>query len=144
MRETDMNQSRPGASESALDPALEAALARSLAPPPLPPRFRVGLTAAIARSEETDIGALRARYEREQAQRLVELERNYIQVRRRTLGAMVGGAFAAGAAAALGMPLLVAHFGADAPFVMACGGAAGGLGISYLAWLRDRGGAARV
>ena len=144
MRETDMNESMPGASGSGLDPALEAALARSLAPPPLPPRFRIGLQAAIARSGQTDIGALRARYEREQAQRLAELERGYLQVRRRTLGTMVVGAFAAGAVAALGMPLLIAHFGAGAPFVMACCGAAAGLGISYLAWLRGRGGAMRV
>jgi len=124
-----------------LDPALAAALERTLAPPALPRRFRAGLEAAVARAEQVDIAAMRARYEHEQAQRLDELRRNYVRVKRRTLAAMVVGAFAAGAAAMLLMPWLVARAGPLAPFAMACAGVAAGLGIVWYNWRMSRDGA---
>lgn len=119
-----------------LSAALDAALSRSLTPPVVPRHFRTSLRAAMQRLEVTDIGALRARYEQEQAQQLEALQRHYVRLKRRTLGLMVVGAFAAGGAAALAMPWFTLHLGSMAPFAVACCGAAAGLGIAYRAWRR--------
>lgn len=119
------------------DEMLDAALARALPPPELPADFRARLSAAIAR--ETELGAAnlaaRPRLEREQRQRLAELEAGYLRLRRRTLGTLIGGAFAAGAAVAVAMPWLTATFGGNAMLVLSVLGAAIGLTIGTASWI---------
>jgi hypothetical protein len=116
---------------------VDAALARALAAPELPADFRARLTAAIARESDREALSpqLRARLEREESQRLVEFEAGLVRLRRRTLGTLIGGAFAAGAAAAIAMPWARAHFGPNAILVLASIGAAVGLAIAFSSWL---------
>jgi hypothetical protein len=120
-----------------LEEMVDAALARALVPPELPPDFRARLTAAIAR--EADGEALsperRARLQREERQRLLEFEAGVVRLRRRTLGTLIGGAFAAGAAVAVALPWLQAIFGPRAMFVLACIGALIGIGIGTASWI---------
>jgi hypothetical protein len=117
--------------------ALDAALARSLAPPELPVDFRAGLTAAIARESDREALSpqLRVRLEREERQQLLEFEAGVVRLRHRTLGTLIGGAFAAGAAVAIAMPWARATFGPNAMLVLASIGAAVGLAIGLSSWL---------
>jgi hypothetical protein len=119
------------------DDMLDAALARALSPPALPVDFRARLSAAIAREAELQAAnrAARPRLENEQRQRLAELEAGYLRLRRRTLGTVIGGAFAAGAAVAVAMPWLKATFGANAMLVLSVVGAAVGLAIGTASWM---------
>ncbi len=112
--------------------ALDAALAAALEPPALPVGFRARLDAALDALEESRLGtgrrAARAvALEREHRERLAELEAGYLRLRRRTLGTLIGGAFAAGAAVALAMPWLQAVFGPNTPLALAGAGAFAGL-----------------
>jgi hypothetical protein len=117
--------------------ALDTALARALAPPELPVDFRARLSAAIARESDRQALSpqLRARLEREERQHLVEFEAGLVRLRRRTLGTLIGGAFAAGAAVAIAMPWARATFGPNAMLVLASIGAAVGLAIALSSWL---------
>jgi hypothetical protein len=124
-------------SESELDRALDAALARALIPPAVPRSLQARVRAALARRADADLVTMRAQLEREQREKLAELERSYIRLRRKTLGTLIGAAFACGAAATLLLPWLTRHFGSDAPLVLAGGGAVIGLAIAA-AVLRDR------
>ena len=120
-------QGRP----SPLDSALGEALARALPPPVPPPDFRIGLTAALARAgQHEDSESTRMRLERERREGLAELESGYLRLRRRTLGTLIGGAFAAGASLTLLFPWLKAMLGADAILVVAVLGATAGLTIA--------------
>ena len=110
--------------------ALDAALAAALAPPELPPDFERQLAARLEDPSGQDWGAAaREALERERAERLAELEAGYIRVRRRTLGTWIGGSFAAGAAAALGLPWLQAAFGANVLYAVAGAGALVGIAL---------------
>ena len=122
--------------------ALDAALARALAPPELPVDFRARLTAAIACEADREALSpqIRVRLEREQRQRLLEFEAGVVRLRRRTLGTLIGGAFAAGAAVAIAMPWARATFGPNAMLVLASIGTAVGVAIGLSAW-RSRAGA---
>ncbi len=120
---------------SDLDRALDVALARVLTPPEVPVRFRGNLQAALVRASQVNISRARWKLEQEQRQTLVEIEQHYVRVRRRTLGAMIGGAFAAGAGAAVALPWLTAVLGPTAPLVIASTGAAVGIGIGLWSWL---------
>ena len=117
--------------------ALDAALAIALGPPELPADFRARLNAAIARESDREALSpqLRARLEREQRQRLLEFEAGFVRLRRRTLGTLIGGAFAAGAAVAIAMPWARATFGPNAMLVLASIGAAVGVAIGLSSWL---------
>jgi hypothetical protein len=119
------------------DEMLDAALARALPPPELPLDFRARLGAAIVREAEHGAAnlAARPRLEREQRHLLAELEAGYMRLRRRTLGTLIGGAFAAGAAVAVAMPWLKATFGANAMLVLSVAGAAIGLTIGTASWM---------
>jgi hypothetical protein len=121
-----------------LDRALEAQLERTLTPPELPAHFRAKLQAALVRAGDSSLSDARSRLERERRERLVELEQNYVRVRRRTLGAMIGGAFAAGAAAVVVLPWFTAQIGPIAPLVIASTGAAVGILIGVALWWRAR------
>jgi len=126
---------------AALDAALDASLARVLRPPELPAQFRTQLTAAIAREAALELAlrSARPRLEREQRERLAELDADYMRLRRRTLGSLIGGAFAAGAAVAVALPLLKAIFGPNAMLVLAGLGAVAGLAIGTASWMRRLG-----
>jgi len=93
--------------------------------------------AALAR-EPTDAAsraASLAQAQREQRQRMAQLDADYLRLRRRTLGTLIGGAFAAGAAVAVALPWLQAAFGPQALFVLACIGALVGVGIGIASWI---------
>jgi hypothetical protein len=120
-----------------LDTALDAALARALIAPALPAGFPMRLQAALSRQPQgADERALsRALAQRDQHERMAELDADYLQLRRRTLGTLIGGAFAAGAAVAVAFPWLQANFGANAIYVLAGLGAVVGLGIGSASWI---------
>ena len=123
--------------DAALAAALDAALLRALPPPELPWDFRARLSAAIAReavlaSAQRDA---RPRLESEQRARLAELEASYIRLRRRTLGTLIGGAFAAGAAVAVVLPWFKSIFGPNAMLALAALGAVVGLAIGTASWM---------
>jgi hypothetical protein len=119
-----------------LEDMVDAALARALPPPELPVDFRARLTAAIARAADSDALSpqRRARLELEEHERLLEFEAGLVRLRRRTLGTLIGGAFAAGAAVAVAMPWAQANFGPHAALVVASIGAAAGLAIGLSSW----------
>ncbi len=111
--------------------ALDAALAAVLEPPALPAGFRAQLAARLADAGRAgDSRAARAAtLERELRERLAELDAGYVRLRRRTLAALVGGAFAAGAAMAVAMPWLEATYGTNRPFALAAAGSLVGFGL---------------
>jgi hypothetical protein len=116
---------------------LDAALSKALQAPPLPADFHNRLNAAIARMPESDaIQTLRARLEREHRQQLAELDASYVRMRRRTLTALIAGAFAAGGVAAALLPWLTEMLGPAALFVLAVLGALAGLAIGFTSWTR--------
>ncbi|HTT03737.1 MAG TPA: hypothetical protein VMF64_00490 [Steroidobacteraceae bacterium] len=134
--------------DAELDRALDAALGRVLVAPDLPQGFDERLRLALVRAAAQGVDAptlaqLRQRLEREQHARLTGLQQDYLRLRRRTLAALIGGAFAAGAAAALAMPWLVGHIGRSAPLLMAACGASLGLAIGFGSWLMRPGVALR-
>jgi hypothetical protein len=118
-------------------PALDGALARALAPPALPAGFHARLQAALLRERvgAPDRASSRAQAQREQRERMAELDADYLRLRRRTLGTLIGGAFAAGAAVAVALPWLQARYGADAIYVLASVGALIGIGIGTASWI---------
>lgn len=130
---------RSGPTKGELDHALDAALARSLTPPEVPAQFRTKLEAVLARADDESLLELRKRLEREQRQRLAELEQDYVRLRRRTLGTMIGGAFAAGAASALALPWFSATLGPMGPVAIASVGSALGIAIGIHSWMASRG-----
>lgn len=123
-----------------LERALDGALSQALQPPANPPQLRARLRAAMAEAAAQDLPEARRRLEREHRAQLEALTRQYVRLRRRTLSIMVGGAFAAGAAAAVALPWLTAHVGPMAPDLVAGASAltAIAIGLSYWSsWRRD-------
>ena len=115
--------------DAALERALDAALARALLAPGPSSAFRERLRAAIARGDAIDVGAQRAQLERELRMQMAELRSGYVRLQRRTLAAILGGAFAAGAAAMIALPWLQSHFGAGAILAVPLVGVVVGLAI---------------
>ena len=120
-----------------LDRALDAHLERLLLPPPVPVQFRSNLQAALVRAGDSSLSDVRSRLERERREVLEELQQNYVRVRRRTLGIMIGAAFAAGVSAVVVLPWVTAHLGSIAPLVIASTGAAIGIWIGLASWWRS-------
>jgi hypothetical protein len=116
--------------------ALDAALKRALPPPALPPGFRARLQSALAREADATLSGARTRLEHEQHERLAELEAGYLRLRRRTLGNLVGGAFAAGVAVTLALPWLRENLGEDAALALSSVGTVLGLAIGIAFWAR--------
>ena len=129
-----MNQPDESMRDALLERALDGALLRSLVAPLLPGDFRRQLDAAIARGAPADDALLRAALEREHAQQLAELHDGYVRLRQRTLGTLIGGAFAAGLLVRLALPLITARFGANGVFMLPAAGVAAGLALSLRAW----------
>ena len=121
-----------------MDHVLDSELERVLTAPEVSEGLHRRLHAALARAADTDIALLRARIESERREKLAELDANYIRIKRQTLGTMIGGAFAAGAAVTVVMPWLQSHFGAVAPLILAFAGAAVGLAIGLSSWRARR------
>jgi hypothetical protein len=118
------------------EPWLDAALARALVPPQLPGPFRQQLRRALADAESQKQGAAQAlaQAEREQRDRMAQLEADYVRLRRRTLGTLIGGSFAAGAVVAVAMPWLQVRFGVHTPLVLASCGAVAAFFIALRSW----------
>ena len=131
-----MNTPTEDDKESRMHASLDQALARTLVPPTLPGGFRRRLEAAIARSAAADHAALRRQLEREYSEGMAELDSGYVRLSRRTLGTMVGGAFAAGVVVMLSLPWLNEHYGPNALWALPVAGAFVGIAISIPSWWR--------
>lgn len=121
----------PGSPLSALEGALDAALAHALRAPALPADFRARLNALLGATKIETREMAATRLEREYLAGLAELEAGFVRLRRRTVGLMVGGGVAAGAALPLLLPWLQARFGSYASLALALLASAGGLGIAW-------------
>lgn len=117
-----------------LERALDAALARALVAPELPAGFRQQLRAAAARSGGADRAQLRAAAEREHAVQLADMRSGFVRLRQRTLGTLVGAAFAAGLLLNFALPWIKTHYGETGVFALPAIGAAVGLALSLRAW----------
>jgi hypothetical protein len=125
--------------DSRQDDALDQALVRALTPPQLPSGFRKRLLAALTRLSDADVAARRSLLEREHRQLLQGLHGDSIRLRWRTLGYLVGGAFAAGVAVAIGMPWIRATFGSKSDLVMLLIWVGFGLVVGGVSWVRRNG-----
>jgi hypothetical protein len=131
--------SEPREPRRGLEQALDAGLGRALSPPAVPADFRARLMAAISRADEEFLAEARRRLQLEEATRLADLEAGYLRLRRRTLGTLVGGGFAAGAVLTLALPWLKQSFGSATPLLLGGLGAAIAVGIGVKAWLERDG-----
>lgn len=129
-----MNTPHDPSDDAPLERALDRALARSLVAPGLPAGFRPRLLATIARSVRVDHAQLRAAIEREHAEQLTELRSSYVLLRQRTLGTLIGGAFAVGLLLNFALPWITANFGHKGVAALPVIGVAVGLGLSLRAW----------
>jgi hypothetical protein len=129
-----MNTPHDQPQDALLGQALDAALAKTLAPPGLPSGFRAQLHAAVGRDASGDRAQLRAALEREHTAQLAELQSGYVRLRQRTLGTLIGAGFAAGLAVTFALPWLKAHFGDNGVFALPAIGVAIGLALSLSAW----------
>jgi hypothetical protein len=118
------------------DDRLDQALARILQVPALPAGFRVRLSAALARSAEVDLATRRLMLERERRELQAGLRTDSVRLRWQTLAYLIGGAFAAGATVAIGVPWLRDAFGDDASIALSMIGAAAGLIIGAASYWR--------
>lgn len=122
--------------EEPMAAALEEALVRALPKPRLPTGFRTRLEAALARAPALDHSAQLRAMRNEHDEQLSILRADFIRLRRRTLGTLIGVAFAAGAAIAESMPWITNFLGSQAAFVGPSIGATVGVAIALAAWLR--------
>jgi uncharacterized membrane protein YraQ (UPF0718 family) len=121
------------------DDALDRALSRALTPPGLPAGFRTRLLAALTRVSDSDLATRRGVLEREHRDHLRALHSDSIRLRWQTIGYLVGGAFAAGVAVAVGMPWIRATFGAESDLIMLLAWVGFGLLVGGISWVRRHG-----
>ena len=119
-----------------LERALDRALTRQLVAPALPAGFRQQLQAAIIRSPVQDSAGMAAALEREHQAQLAELQSQYVRLRQRTLGTLIGAAFAAGLLINFALPWISAHYGPNGVFALPAIGVAVGLALSARVWWR--------
>jgi len=122
--------------ETPMERALDQALTRSLVPPAVPGHFRARLLTAIGRASRVDIEQSRAALAAEHDAQLAALKTGYIRVQKRTLGTLIGAAFATGVVVTLAMPWIRANYGDNAVFAVPLVGAAIGVAIGSLSWLQ--------
>ena len=121
------------------DDSLDQALARALVPPQVPAGFRTRLLAALTHVSATDLAIRRSLLEREHRELLQQLQSDSVRLRWRTVGYLVGGAFAAGVGVAIGMPWIRATFGSGSDLVMLLVWAGLGLLIGGVSWVHRNG-----
>lgn len=92
---------------------LDGALRRLLRAPTLPAGFRGRFRAALERNSATEVAARRLRLEAELREQLAALQADSVRLRWRTLGGLIGGAFAAGVGLSLAWPWLRDALGAE-------------------------------
>jgi hypothetical protein len=126
-----------------LERALDRALQRNLPAPALPAGFRQRLQAAMIRGGEHNQAVLSAALEREHEAQLAVLQSDYVRLRQRTLGTLIGAAFAAGLLINFALPWISAHYGPNGVFALPAIGVAAGLALSARVWWR-RSGLARL
>jgi hypothetical protein len=131
-----MNPADDSMSGERLERALDRALQRNLVAPLLPAGFRQRLQAAMIRSAAQNQATLSAALEREHEAQLAELRNDYVRLRQRTLGTLIGVAFAAGVLINFALPWINAHFGPNGVFALPAIGVAVGLGLSARVWWR--------
>ena len=119
-----------------LEQALDRALERNLVAPALPAGFRQQLHSAIVRSGVRDSAAMAAALEREHEAQLAELRNDYVRLRQRTLGTLIGAAFATGLLINFTLPWISARFGPNGVFALPAIGVAVGLALSARVWWR--------
>jgi len=131
-----MNTPQDPIGDAPLERALDAALARALTAPELPAGFRQQLRAAAARAADGNASRarLRAAAEREHAAQLADLRSGYVRLRQRTLGTLIGVAFATGLLLNFALPWIKASFGDSGLIALPAIGAAIGVGLSLRAW----------
>jgi hypothetical protein len=131
-----MNGKDDPMSGDGLERALDRALQRHLVAPALPAGFRQQLQAAMIRSAGQNQASLSAALEREHEARLAQLQSDYVRLRQRTLGTLIGAAFAAGLLINFALPWITAHFGQDGLFALPAIGVLAGLALSARVWWR--------
>lgn len=131
-----MNAADDSQSGDGLERALDRALQRNLLAPALPSGFRQRLQAAMIRRVEHNQATLSAALEREHEAQLAELRHDYVRLRQRTLGTLIGVAFAAGLLINFALPWISAHFGQNGVFALPAIGVAVGLALSVRVWWR--------
>ena len=131
-----MNSKDDSMTEDRLERALDRALQRSLVAPALPAGFRQQLRAAMIRSAGQNQASLSVALEREHEVQLVELHKDYVRLRQRTLGTLIGVAFAAGLLINFALPWISAHYGPNGVFALPAIGVAAGLALSVRVWWR--------
>lgn len=118
-----------------LEGALDSSLKRALPTPVLPAGFRARLDAAVARSAVTS-PLQREQLEAELKAGMAELRADYLSLRRRTLGSLVGAAFVSGIVFALAWPWINSELGNWSRLALPLGGAGVGIAIGASVWLR--------
>lgn len=131
-----MNAADEPMSGDGLEGALDRALQHNLPAPVLPAGFRQRLQAAMIRSAEQSPAMLAAALEREHEAQLAQLQSDYVRLRRRTLGTLIGAAFAAGLLINFALPWINAHYGPNGVFALPAIGVAVGLALSARVWWR--------
>ncbi len=131
-----MNNGDDPNTRDALERALDRALERHLVAPALPAGFRQQLQAEIIRSAQRDPAAMAAALEREHETQLAQLQSDYVRLRQRTLGTLIGAAFAAGLLINFALPWISAHYGPNGVVALPAIGVAVGLALSARVWWR--------
>jgi hypothetical protein len=131
-----MNAGDDSMNGEGLERALDRALQRQLVAPALPAGFRQRLQAEMFRSAGQNQATLSAALEREHEAQLAQLRNDYVRLRQRTLGTLIGAAFAAGLLINFALPWISAHFGQNGVFALPAIGVAVGLGLSARVWWR--------
>jgi len=117
---------------------LDEALAANLPAPPLPVHFRSRLMASVRASALEDQAAMRQALASEAQRKLNELRAEFIELRRRTLGAYIGLAFVAGVIMAIVLPPIFQSFGSLSVYVVPAVAGIAGLAVGFN-WLRRAG-----
>jgi hypothetical protein len=125
--------------ESTQHAQLDRALRKAIEVRDLPAGFRQRLFAAIARSPSQDAALRREHLERERLDQLAELQRDSVRLRMKTLGSLIGGAFAAGVGTTLAWPWISETFAPHGAIALLVISAGIGLAIGLQSWLQRAG-----
>jgi hypothetical protein len=116
------------------DAALDRGLRQALSAPALPPGFRERLRAALARDPGEELMRRRQAALREHEAGIAALARDSVSLRLKTLGTLIGGAFAAGVALTLAMPWIREFFAPYGNLALGAIGVAIAAGAAFASW----------